>query len=632
MIDFVQLARQSGYLCFDIEFDARKTHVFAPGFTAHGCGFSSFDGENIVTDYITDVSQIQYIVENTFGTDIQIVAHNAKFDINCLKRMGLEFPDPQLRCTMIALNLLDDNLDGSELGLKPTVLREYSHKMEEYADAASDGLDSQRFLKYANEDVYWELRLFKDLEPLLKPFWRLYTEVIMPSTLVFSDMECFGMPWDVVRSEDFYAKLFKARERLSEKIQQKIGRINLESNPQLSKRLFRELGYDTRYTELGKSGDYSIDASVLDQMASKYPVCNQIRAYRSCQKLISTYLEPAYSQIIQNHDKRIHSSYWLVSQTGRTRCSDLNNQNLPVRVGSDLGDLASIFDDVKIRKCVKPPAGKKLIVCDANQVELRLAGHIMGEPEFINAYCDWTCFSCGDSGSDKKILHKCPTCGQAENKKAFAQKSGFWQGRDLHTEVLEKLPPRIASKLTRDHGKVLNFAIIYNASEWRLHYEHPQLSPDEWRTALDAIMADRKYAKKYHEISERLLRTQGWRDTIFGRRRRIPKSEYAPKGIFDKKKFKHALNQFINAPIQSAGADLGHVSLVKLRREFKSTGDWGTRVKLINWVHDECVLECDEDITKDTLNRTIEILESAVTLDVPIRWEGAIYDDWSEAK
>jgi len=633
MIDFVDLARKSGYLCFDIEFDSNRTHVFANDFAAHGCGFSSLDGNEIVKEYVTDWDRIRHIIEETFGNpDIQIIAHNAKFDLNCLKQLGIQVPDCNIRDTMIAMNLLDDNLKVTDLGLKPTVLREYGHKMDDYKKAASDGMDSERFRKYAEEDVYYELKLYLDLEPMLKPFWRLFTEVLMQAVHVFSDMECFGLHWDIEQAESFYAKLFVARDKLEKQIYSKIGRLNISSPKQLAQRLFKELGYKSSVTKAGKSGTLSVGAKVLDELARKYPVCNWIRAYRTCEKLINTYIEPAYGQWNRNKDKRIHSSYWLTSQTGRTRCSDLNNQNMPARVGSDLGELKKLFDDVKIRKACSVPKGKKLIVVDANQIELRLAGHIMQEKAFIDAYKDWKCFNCGDTGSDRNTLHKCPSCGQAEYSKAWKEKKGFWQGRDLHSEVLELVPEGLREKLNRNHGKALNFAIIYNAGGWRLHYSHPSISPEEWQLAVDNIMALRPNAKAYHRKSETLLRTQGYRDTIFGRRRRIPKSEYTVKGVWDKKKFKHALNQFINAPVQSAGADFGHVFLIKLRKFFIENGWWGTRVKLVNWVHDEVVLEADEEIAELVLQYTVEIMETAVGLDVPIRAEGGIYDNWAEAK
>lgn len=634
MIDFTHLAKSSGYLCFDIEYDPiRYKGIFHPGFCIHGCGFASLDGDKIVSEYVTDVDRIQAIINECFpDPSIQIVAHNAKFDILCLKRVGMLPCDPQIRCTMIALNLLDENLLATDIGLKPTVLREYGYKMMTFKEASANGLDAEVFRLYAEDDVQWELRLYLDLEPKLIPFRDLYLKILMPSVLTFADVEYFGIYWDQDKSDEFYRKLYVSREQLLKQIYRKIGRLNLDSPIQLSKRLFNEMKYSTQYTEKGKNGSYCLDSTVLDQMASRYEVCNWIRAYRSCQKLIGTYLEPIQMQCLNNEDSRIHSSYWLTSKTGRTKCSNVNNQNFPVAVGDDLGDLAHIFQDVRIRSACSVPIGKKLAISDFNQLELRLSGHSMGEKDFINAYCDWTCFSCDSKGSSTTILHKCPNCGIVEDEKALSKGIGFWHGRDLHTEVLEYLPPNMRQLLGRKEGKALNFAIIFNAGGWRLHYEHPQMSPEDWQAAIDAIMFKRPHAKRYHENSERLLKSVGERESLFGRKRRIPKDQYTVKGSPDKKKFKAALNEFINAPIQGDGALLCQLSMVKLRKCWTEKGWWGTRVKIVNMIHDEIVVEADEEIIETVADDLQYWMENAASFSVPIRASRGIYDNWADAK
>ena len=88
-MDFIRLAKQSGYLCFDVEFDP-TIQVFHEGFRLHGCGFASIKNGEIVSEYVTDLNRIRSIIEATFpDPNIQIVAHNAKFDINCLKRINV---------------------------------------------------------------------------------------------------------------------------------------------------------------------------------------------------------------------------------------------------------------------------------------------------------------------------------------------------------------------------------------------------------------------------------------------------------------------------------------------------------------------------------------------------------------
>ena len=196
ILDFVALAQQSGVLCFDVEYDNTVADLWASGYTVDGCGFASLDDQgNIVTDYVRDLKEVYRILSITFpDPNIEHVAHGAKADIVMLKRGDIYPCDPAaLRCTMILNNLLDDNLNESELGLKPTILREYNHKMVEYKTAAAFGMDSKEFHEYACEDVYWELKLFLDKRGPGKEFWKLFTNILMPSTLTFADIEMAGL-------------------------------------------------------------------------------------------------------------------------------------------------------------------------------------------------------------------------------------------------------------------------------------------------------------------------------------------------------------------------------------------------------------------------------------------------------
>jgi len=53
---------------------------------------------------------------------------------------------------------------------------------------------------------------------------------------------------------------------------------------------------------------------------------------------------------------------------------------------------------------------------------------------------------------------------------------------------------------------------------------------------------------------------------------------------------------------------------------------------LVLQVHDEIMLEVDEDIAQEVYDNVKRIMETAVKLRVPLKAEGHIADTWLEAK
>jgi DNA polymerase I-like protein with 3'-5' exonuclease and polymerase domains len=78
---------------------------------------------------------------------------------------------------------------------------------------------------------------------------------------------------------------------------------------------------------------------------------------------------------VHAQDGRVYADWrQLGADTGRMACRQPNLQNV-VR-GSDL------------RQCFKAPTGRKLVIADYSQIELRLAAKVAGDQAMLSAYAE----------------------------------------------------------------------------------------------------------------------------------------------------------------------------------------------------------------------------------------------------
>lgn len=96
--------------------------------------------------------------------------------------------------------------------------------------------------------------------------------------------------------------------------------------------------------------------------------------HRNIQTLLKTFIEPLKGYVDSN--SRIHCSLNINTETGRLSARKPNLQNQP----------ALEKDIYKIRKAFRAEKGKKLIVADYGQLELRVLAHITGCRAMIEAF------------------------------------------------------------------------------------------------------------------------------------------------------------------------------------------------------------------------------------------------------
>ena len=622
MIDhkrIIECAKLSKVICWDVEYQASDYGYHVRDFDLHGCGFSTICDGEIVAEYYTDRSIIQEIIDECFTEDIHCVAHFGQSDIAAAMQAGYKIPDKFLiDDTILILNLLDENMD--DYGLKKVAKKLYNIDMVEYREAAKDGLNTQKFYEYGKLDVMVELKIFCDYyEELEKsPSFQLYREVLCPSIRTFADVMQVGVQWDIDYGRELYLKILPKIEKVEKSIYSAIGKLNIGSTQQLSNRLFRDLGYSPDGLDLTATGKVSLNDKALEKIAKKIPACRDILTWRRLKKVLSTYLTPYMERM--SHGGCVSGMYSLHSDTGRTRCSGENIQNVPTEFDSPE------MKEIVIRKGFVPRKGKKMLVADFAGIELRGAATICPEPFFQQAFRHYKCRICGAEGESNNILHNCPSCGVFEN-----EKEGFWHGADLHSMTRDEIP---ALNGSRADAKAVNFAIIYLASGWTLHQQHSHLSADQWQVIIDQYMSRLKGVQAYHKRQEEIYKSGKPSYDIFGRRRFVK----LPKKTADAKKYrseyKRGLNQIVNQPIQGpCSSAFTQIAMNKLRKVWIDKGWWKTKAMILAMIHDEIVSEADEDIIEEARVDLRDAMESCeVFLDVPIRSEARVVSNWYEGK
>jgi len=403
----------------------------------------------------------------------------------------------------------------------------------------------------------------------------LFFDIEMPLVKILSKMEFWGVKIDDKYLEKLSRKVQDQIDDLIKKIIKLAGtEFNINSTQQLSEILYKKLGISTQDVKKTKTG-MSTAADSLEKLKGVHPIINLIIEYRELTKLQSTYLE-ALPKLVSGFDGRIHTSYnQTITSTGRLSSSDPNLQNIPVR--TDIGS--------EIRKAFVAEKGKKLLIFDYSQIELRVVASI---------------------SDDKKMLE------------------AFNSGRDIHTETASAIFDVSAEKVDKDMrrvAKVVNFGIIYGISPYGLA-QATEKTPAEASQFISEYFKEYPGIKKYMDDTVSFVNEKGYVETLLGRRRYIPDIQ---SGVAQIKRA--AERMAINMPIQGTAADIMKLAMIEIDKDILQKNP---DIKMILQVHDELVFEVDESRIKNYESRIKEVMESIFKLKCPLIVEGKEAENWGE--
>ncbi len=503
------------------------------------------------------------------------IAHNAKFDAKWISHhLGAELGgvfDTLLASQLIAAG--DQDRRHSLVEVTSYFLDTELDKSEQVSDWSAPEL-SQSQIEYAARDAATMIPLREKIVEKLKSdglvqVAKLEFDCIMP----IAAMELNGFYLDEARWREQLERVKVSQAKVALELQHMLSagvaqaslfgmtEINLDSQTQVTDAL-KNLGVPVPETTRGWQ---------LQPLALEYPVVAKLLEYRGVAKSLSSFGENIL-EFIQPKTGRIHSDFRQIgAPTGRFSCSKPNIQQIP--------------HEENYRRCFRAGEGKKLIIADYSQVELRILAEFSKDQNFINA---------------------------------------FVSGEDFHTTAAAQVfsvKPEDVTADQRSFAKRLNFGVVYGIGSQRF-----ALMTGLKQTDAEDIM--RKYFATYRGLDSwlreaaRKVVTERVARTATGRMMRFRFDED------DRKAISLAQRNGKNMPIQGTSADILKRALHLLHREIN-----GTSARLVNIVHDEVILEADAseaESAADKLEKAMCAAGEEYISKVPVKVDVHIADEWAK--
>lgn len=507
----------------------------------------------------------------------KIVGHNLKFDIAVLERFLGE------RINVFADTMLLSWLDNPEsaVGLDAMADKLFSHKMIKFKETVKTGEDFSKVAvedacNYAAEDAVFTLKIFASLSKKLSVqeslIYKEFLEIEMPFMRLLLEMEKEGIAVDRAKLEELKIKNEAEIEAAKAEIFKLTGfEFNINSTKQLSDILFERLGLKS--VKKTKTG-LSTDERSLQKMMDEHPVIGKILDYREVFKLKSTYIEPLLELSAKNPQSKIFTSFLQTgTATGRLSSKNPNLQNIPTKTESGR----------QIRYAFVPTAGKVFIGLDYSQIELRLLAHFSGDETLINA---------------------------------------FLEQRDIHLETAQKIFGVDAAKENRNKAKTINFGLLYGMGSQKLA-DSLSISTKEAKELIDSYFASFPTVKNFLESIKEGAKEVGYVETLTRRKRFF---DFKNAGARDEAMY---LREAVNTVFQGSAADIIKLAMIRIAKKIESEN---LPVKMILQIHDELIFEADEKEAHGIAKELASIMESVVTLKVPLNTSLNFGKNWGELK
>jgi len=298
---------------------------------------------------------------------------------------------------------------------------------------------------------------------------------------------------------------------------------------------------------------------------------------------------------------RVHAFLNLNTTTGRLSCREPNLQGEPVG------------KRIPVRDVFAAPPGRRLIVADYAQLELRVVAHLSDCHSMAEILC---------SGGD---IHSQTACRMFDEVRRAVGRG------DCFVDEASAEPGSGAAPLVKDcfpeqrkRAKELNFGLLYGKTafglsrDWGVSQSEAQAMIDSWFDAFPEVRAWRLEAMESAGL-------RGAR-TLLGRARPLRDLDSRHRV-----KRSHALRAASNSPVQGSAADLVIAAMLGLDRSelLQKCG-----YQQVLQVHDEIILEGPRQHADDALAEVVRIMEDPLPfrLRVPLRVTAQHVRTWHEGK
>lgn len=628
---------------------------------------------------------VKYLKEPFEREDVRIIGQNLKFDMHVMKRVDIEIKTTDLFDTMLASWLCNENTPNGlkensveRLNIQQThfkevieeipkeVKKEFGLKANQKATADLTRIDD--LAPYAIDDAFYTYMLYLGfLEELEKEGMdKIFFTKYIPYLRILYDMEEQGATVDIEHLEQMQKDITEDIEALEYQIYELAGvEFNIGSNAQLAELFFgyqkdiahpKESKKWSTYTEkererkikewenklveqdssplIAKSFNFKVISETpsgapqtnvytfrkISKMTFKnsrkmqgVEIAKLIMEYSKLKKLKTAFIDGMFEQLYD--DGKVHPNFkQLGTDSGRLSCSSPNLQQLPKADEEDKYQIRSLFIG-----SVNPKTNKrrKIIAIDFSNLEMRVLAHFSKDKNLLRM------FENGEDthGSTAVNMFELP-CDASEVKKQY---------------------PHL-----RQAAKVINFLLMYGGSAPTL-YENLKEDPF---SPID--LGEKHYLEQYHkkngvEVAQvyidkyftsysgvadfirkqkKFAHKNGYVWTLIKRKRRLPDINSK-----DYKMSSYCERLAVNACIQGSAADITNSAQIRISKDerLKELGSF-----MILQVHDEIVLEADEDAVQETIEICQRYMSHPfgdnVELNVAMLSEADSGDSYAEAK
>ncbi len=536
-------------------------------------GIGIYDGEK---GYFINKDNIEKY-RDIFSSDVLKFTYDYKKSLVVLNSLDVKFKNVSFD-TMIAAYLLD-YVVKDDISF---VARSFDYQLPIYEDTYGTdkrpiAVEEERLKEICCQKAQF---IYETRERLLKELsddgeLDLFNNIEMPLAEVLADMEITGIKVDV----DY---LTKVEEELKEKLDAKEKEIyelagtqfNIMSPTQLAKVLFVDLAIP--YPKKVKDNKFSTSKDILDKIKNVNPIVDKILEYRTLAKLYTNYAVGLKAEV--REDGRIHTIFTqTLTRTGRLSSISPNLQNIPARA-----EYSAL-----IRKAFVPDHNSKILSSDYSQVELRIFASMSKAINLINA---------------------------------------FVNNEDIHARTAADIFKVDMSSVTKDMrrtAKAVNFGILYGISSFGLS-EDLGIDVKTAKKFIDDYLETYPGIRDFQAKEIADAYANGYVRTLMNRKRVI--EELKNKNYMIRSSGERMA---LNTPIQGTAADILKKAMVEIYREFNKR-NLGS--KMLIQVHDELVFNVLNDEIDEVSEIVRDIMENTFKIDVPLKVDIEIGNNWYEAK
>lgn len=556
---------------------------------------------------------------------------NAKFDLGFLMVHGIYLD--KVYDTFLAEQVLYNGIKDHRKGLDSLAFRYLNEVLDKSirGNIHKEGL-TYRVVKYAADDVRVLPLIKEKQQPLIKEkqvsntialeclFVIALTYVEMcgikvdldiwekkckeDDQIMYSKLEELNN-WILTRKDKYHNYIDNQLDLFSDELKTK---INWNSQKQLIP-IFKELGLKLEVKDkiTGKMKE-SIEDSVIRTQVHKSDLIKIYLEYTKAAKVVSTYGRSFVSNV-NPVTGRIHTSFTQILKTGRMSSSP-NIQNIPA-VPENESRNKSIYE----RECFAPEAGNTFIDSDYSGQESVILANFSMEPKLIEFY---------NSGASD--LH------------SFVAKAIY--SNEIGDTPVEDIKKKF--KAYRQNAKAANFALAYGGNgdtiaknlaisseigyqvekayfdafpELKMYFERCKNAALNRGYILVNHISGRKVFidnfDKFNEVKETVDNKKFWEkyriekakdSEDFKEMKELVSFYFKKKGSIER--------ESMNFPIQGTAGEQTKYATILLYKNLKEK-DLLFKVKIVNLIHDEILLECPLDLADEYSNLLKHFMEVA---------------------